>query len=186
MESRWLIFEAVTILSLVFLNMLLNLWECFQSEIEMRKRMEHVLCQLMYVKQKGVNWTPDNFPHLHTPLSASATLQWTYRDSKKVNCPWALLVEGDLILLKPGQICPGKCHSVEDPTVKMESDQVLHIQTKLDEEISPIPVFKTPARPQVFRLEETPYIKAVVKQVLDIPTNLNNKSSQHCMDDNDF
>merc|ERR1712141_218482 len=117
---------------LVILNILLNIWEGFQSKVEMRRRVEHVLRQLVYVKDRGVKWTPENFPHLHTPLSASATLQWTLRDGKKVNCPWALLVEGDIILIKPGQICPGKCTSVEDPKVKLKADQILHIQTKLD------------------------------------------------------
>ena len=169
-ESHWLILEAVIMMVLVILNILLNIWEGFQSEVEMRRRVEHVLRQLVYVKDRGVKWTPENFPHLHTPLSASATLQWTLRDGKKVNCPWALLVEGDIILIKPGQICPGKCTSVEDPKVKLKADQILHIQTKLDEEIIPIPSFKAPTRPQIFRLEETPYIRAVVKEVLELPS----------------
>ena len=168
---------------LVILNILLNTWEGFQSEVEMRRRMEHVLRQLIYVKERGVEWTPETFPHLHTPLSASATLQWTFRDGKKVNCPWALLVEGDLILLKPGQICPGKCSSIDKPEVKLEPDQILHIQTKLDEEISPIPVFKAPTRPQVFRLEETPYIRAVAKEVLDLPSNAEDEGTQKANED---
>ena len=165
------------ILILVILNILLNVWEGLQTEVEMRKRMEHVLRQLVYVKDRGVSWTSDNFPHLHTPLSASATLQWTLRDGKKVNVPWSLLVEGDVILIKPGQICPGKCSSIEDENVKLKVDQILHIQTTLDEEISPIPVFKAPTRPQKFRLEETPYIRAVAKQILDLPLNEDDESS---------
>ena len=32
----------------------------------------------------GVYWSQDNYPHLHTPLSASAVLQWTIRDGLKV------------------------------------------------------------------------------------------------------
>ena len=99
-DAQWLIVEAALLTVLVILNIVLNGWEGLQMEVEMRKRMEHVLRQLVYVRDEGINWTMENFPHLHTPLSASATLQWTFRDGKKVNCPWALLVEGDVILLK--------------------------------------------------------------------------------------
>ena len=30
-------------------------------------------------------------------------LQWTLRDGAHVNLPWALLVKGDIIMVKPGQ-----------------------------------------------------------------------------------
>lgn len=42
------------------------------------------------------------------PFSPSVTLQWTQRDGLLVNLPWALLVKGDIVLLKPGQTSP--CH----------------------------------------------------------------------------
>lgn len=42
------------------------------------------------------------------PYSPSVTLQWTQRDGVLVNLPWALLVKGDIVLLKPGQTSP--CH----------------------------------------------------------------------------
>ncbi len=31
-----------------------------------------------------------------------------FRDGKLVNMPWALLVKGDTVLLKPGQISPAR------------------------------------------------------------------------------
>jgi len=40
------------------------------------------------------------------PYSPSVTLQWTQRDGVLVNLPWALLVKGDIVLLKPGQTSP--------------------------------------------------------------------------------
>lgn len=42
------------------------------------------------------------------PFSPSVTLQWTQRDGLLVNLPWALLVKGDIVHLKPGQTSP--CH----------------------------------------------------------------------------
>lgn len=50
-----------------------------------------------------VGWSPSLYPHLYTPPSSSWSLHWTYRDSQLVNLPVSLLVEGDIIALRPGQ-----------------------------------------------------------------------------------
>lgn len=54
-------------------------------------------------------WKPENYPHLYSPLSPCITLQYTYRDGQMVNLPWALLVAGDIIVIRPGQQAPGYC-----------------------------------------------------------------------------
>lgn len=48
-------------------------------------------------------WSPSLYPDLYTPTSPSWSLHWTYRDSQLVNLPVSLLVEGDVIALRPGQ-----------------------------------------------------------------------------------
>lgn len=50
-----------------------------------------------------VRWSPSLYPDLYTPTSPSWSLHWTYRDSQLVNLPVSLLVEGDVIVLRPGQ-----------------------------------------------------------------------------------
>lgn len=50
-----------------------------------------------------VRWSPSLYPDLYTPTSPSWSLHWTYRDSQLVNLPVSLLVEGDIIALRPGQ-----------------------------------------------------------------------------------
>lgn len=50
-----------------------------------------------------VPWSPSQYPDLYTPSSPSWSLHWTYRDSQLVNLPISLLVEGDIIALRPGQ-----------------------------------------------------------------------------------
>ena len=128
----------------------------------------------------GVYWSQENYPHLHTPLSASVVLQWTIRDGHKVNLPWALLVKDDLIYLKPGQTVPGRCHSVQDPTVIVNKGEILHLQTETgthhsQDYVSPIPEFKPPVEPQLFRLDETPYMSIAQdlldRHLLDRPTS---------------
>ena len=48
-------------------------------------------------------WSPSLYPDLYTPSSPAWSLIWTYRDSQLVNLPVSLLVEGDVVALRPGQ-----------------------------------------------------------------------------------
>jgi hypothetical protein len=66
--------------------------------------LEYITKRLDRMKHDAGAWQPSNYPHLHTPLSSSVVLQWTLRNASLVNLPWALLVEGDVILIKPGQV----------------------------------------------------------------------------------
>lgn len=59
------------------------------------------------------HWNAENYPHLCSPLSPCITLQWTYREGQIVNLPWALLVAGDIIVIKPGQQVPGYCVPID-------------------------------------------------------------------------
>lgn len=50
-----------------------------------------------------IGWAPSLYPDLYTPISSSWSLHWTFRDERLVNVPVSLLVEGDVIALRPGQ-----------------------------------------------------------------------------------
>jgi hypothetical protein len=58
-------------------------------------------------------WKPSHFLDNHSPLSPCVSVQWTLRDGAVVNLPNALLVEGDVILLRPGQIVPARCRPIK-------------------------------------------------------------------------
>ena len=60
---------------------------------------------------------------------------------------------------------PGTCHSIDDPTVKMNRGDFLHINTHKDS-VSPTPEFKSPAKPKLFVMDETPYFE-VLRKVLN-------------------
>jgi hypothetical protein len=89
---------------LVVGNVCLNYFEQYSADREMRRRLEYITKRLDRMKHDAGAWQPSNYPHLHTPLSSSVVLQWTLRNASLVNLPWALLVEGDVILIKPGQV----------------------------------------------------------------------------------
>ena len=65
------------------------------------------------------------------------------------------------------QTVPGKCHSVNDPSVIVNKGEILHLLTEThhQEYVSPTPEFKPPVEPQLFRLDETPYM-SIVQDIL--------------------
>lgn len=52
---------------------------------------------------KEIKWPDAVYPDLHMPFAPSWSLHWAYRDGHLVNLPVSLLVEGDIIALRPGQ-----------------------------------------------------------------------------------
>ena len=62
---------------------------------------------------KSCHWTSASYIDLNCPLSQCVSLQWTIRDSCVVNLPCTLLVEGDVILLRPGQIVCVRCRQLK-------------------------------------------------------------------------
>lgn len=52
---------------------------------------------------KEIKWSDAMYPDLHMPFAPSWSLHWAYRDGRLVNLPVSLLVEGDIIALRPGQ-----------------------------------------------------------------------------------
>lgn len=51
----------------------------------------------------NVKWENASYPDLFIPSAPSWSLHWAYRDGHLVNLPVCLLVEGDVIALRPGQ-----------------------------------------------------------------------------------
>lgn len=60
----------------------------------------------------GHTWELGQYSNLHTPQSPCISAQWTYRDGHLLNLPSSLLVEGDVILMRPGHAAPGQCISL--------------------------------------------------------------------------
>lgn len=165
-KDAWLISEAVFIFLLLVGNVAVNVYNLFLTEVEMHRRMSDIASKLEMNLANGINWSEENYPHLHTPLSASVVLQWTIRDGRKINLPWALLVKNDLIYLKPGQVSPGRCISADNPNMIVNKGEILYfLSDNPAANDSPIPEFKPPVEPQLFILDETPYA-TVVQAVL--------------------
>ena len=97
---------AVVVLIFLAANFFLSGWESYQRSQELRRRVARI-ASLVEEVGSGEGWSPEHYPPLHSPPSASILLQWTERDGALINLPWALLVRDDVIHLRPGQVAPG-------------------------------------------------------------------------------
>ncbi|MCJ8747721.1 hypothetical protein PDJAM_G00156500 [Pangasius djambal] len=97
------------------------------------------------------------------------SLQWTYRDGRLVNLPVSLLVEGDIISLRPGSEAPTELRGIqeEEHVVLSRSDVFSHLSSP------PSPLDHGRSRPhrllqpQLFRVTRTPAVE-VVQRCLEL------------------
>ncbi|XP_029102576.1 transmembrane protein 94 isoform X1 [Scleropages formosus] len=106
----------------LFLLLLLNLFLIGRQErlkkSEMVRRLKSIISQLDNTLQASagepIKWSASLYPDLYTPSSPSWSLHWTYRDNQLVNLPVSLLVEGDIIALRPGQESFASLRGIKD------------------------------------------------------------------------
>lgn len=96
-------YEALPIIFLLIIGITIELYDNKLRYDEVPNKVLAVL-QKMGTEMNFINWTEVNYPDLFSPLSPCITLQWTYRDGKLVNLPWALLVKDDIVLMRPGKV----------------------------------------------------------------------------------
>jgi PREDICTED: similar to lethal (2) k05819 CG3054-PA len=113
------------------------------------------------------------YPNLYLPQSPCISLQWTYRDNKRINLPSVLLAKGDVISLCPGHPAPGHCCDIKSSeftgsTANMELQAGDIFSPSLDHESSAFvsPRLRKAVKPIKFMMLETPFI-ANLKLVLE-------------------
>lgn len=106
------LFTAICLLVILLANIALVVRESYLRRTEMFRKIRLVLHEIELARELCKDWTIENYPNVCSPLSPCVTLQWTFRDGKIVNLPWALLVRGDVIVIRPGQSAPGECTEI--------------------------------------------------------------------------
>uniref|UniRef100_A0A4W6ENF3 Transmembrane protein 94 n=1 Tax=Lates calcarifer TaxID=8187 RepID=A0A4W6ENF3_LATCA len=109
--------NAAALLLLFLLNLLLVGRQERLKRSEMVRRLKGIITQLsdyLLGCVGEVRWSQSLYPDLYTPSSPSWSLHWTYRDSQLVNLPVSLLVEGDIIALRPGQEAFASLRGIKD------------------------------------------------------------------------
>ena len=149
--------SALILLVLTAVSLVLSGWESYQASVEVFKRAEKMV-ELVRRSAAAEDsaWQEAQYPSLDTPPSPSLLLQRTLRDGQTLNLPWALLVTGDLVLLRPGDTAPASCRSSHSE-LTLEKGQVFQPDDLSEENNSA----------ETFVLAETPYL-AELRRILSV------------------
>ncbi|KAL0110556.1 hypothetical protein PUN28_013866 [Cardiocondyla obscurior] len=171
-------YEGLIVCCLVVLNFILVVSDNKLRHEEIPYRVKILLDQLN-VARSTCQWRSENYSHLFSPQSPCLTLQWTYRDGCVVNLPWALLVAGDIIVMKPGQQAPGYCVPYDDPEAPvLHARETYSTPVHSANEIFSTPQARMPLKSKIYKLQETPYLmnlRMALDQALDRPVTYYNR-----------
>ncbi|BFZ17230.1 hypothetical protein BsWGS_20269 [Bradybaena similaris] len=151
----WLITEAVFLLACIALNLVLL---CLKLRKEHGKHigLKRQLLSLLQEAASRKHWQPDSFPDPYIPLSPCISLQWCIRDGILVNVPHPLLVCGDVVVMRPGHVAPGRCQALMED-IEIQAGETYFSETPQAKGQGPQP--RMPMSTKKFILKETPIIK---------------------------
>lgn len=105
-------FTAILLLLLLIFNIYFVYREEKMKSTEMIRKTKELLDEIELSIILSKDWKNINYPSLCSPLSPCISLCWTYRDNELRNLPTALLVEGDVIVMRVGQVSPANCREI--------------------------------------------------------------------------
>lgn len=166
-------------LALLIFSIALEMLDNYLRHNEIPKRAK-ILVEKIRSEAANIKWRGKHYPHLLMPFSPCITLQWTYRDNEIVNLPWALLVKDDVVLIRPGQVSPGYCESLEKSAEYplLHAKEVYGPSLQNHNEIFSAPKGRKPLDCKKYKLLETPYVnnlKIALEQALDRPITQQNQ-----------
>ncbi|XP_038597863.1 transmembrane protein 94 isoform X1 [Tachyglossus aculeatus] len=108
--------NAAAIVLLLLLNLLVVGRQERLKRCEVARRLQGIIDGIQDALRDGqeLKWSDAMYPDLHMPFAPSWSLHWAYRDGHLVNLPVSLLVEGDVIALRPGQESFASLRGIKD------------------------------------------------------------------------
>lgn len=151
---------------IVVVNAILTVWNSYKWQREPIHLCKQLLGIIQDIGQIN-DWGPNSYTDMNTPLSPCISLQWTERDSRVVNLPQPLLVQGDIIHLRPGHVVPARCEELEpdsgcSPSILGMGDTYIPVQTsevRASETGASGPQARAPHKPKPFVCLETPILQ---------------------------
>ncbi|GFR33293.1 transmembrane protein 94 [Trichonephila clavata] len=171
--------EIFVLVLFLFLNIMVVGLDSKFRHTEMLSRINSALKLLE--ENENLSLKLDQSYSLHMPLSPCISQQWTYRDGHLLNLPCSLLVEGDIILMRPGHTAPGHCTLFNKEKSAYEYLKRGQIFAPLDEDLTENinnPRLRKPACATRFILKETPFISGIslaLQNALKKPVTVFNK-----------
>lgn len=167
---------ALAVFLILIINLLIVVRENILKRTEIFRKVRGILSEIKLASQLCKEWDSSiNYPHLCSPVSPCVTLQWCYRDGEIVNLPYALLVRGDHIVMRPGQIAPAACKELNG-TRSFTSGETYGLTQPTDPPLKP--VARSPLPDLICVLEVSPYIENLqisLDKFLDRPTTIHNE-----------
>ncbi|XP_059804861.1 transmembrane protein 94 isoform X1 [Hypanus sabinus] len=110
------VLNAGVLFLLVFLNLYVIGRQGRLKKGEVVARLREIIKKLneTLVGNEDLKWKNTSYPDLFMPSAPSWSLHWAYRDGHLVNLPVCLLVEGDIIALRPGQESFASLRGIKD------------------------------------------------------------------------
>ncbi|XP_072882691.1 transmembrane protein 94-like [Hemitrygon akajei] len=110
------VLNAGVLFLLVFLNLYVIGRQGRLKKGEVVARLQEIIKKLneTLVGNEDLKWENTSYPDLFMPSAPSWSLHWAYRDGHLVNLPVCLLVEGDIIALRPGQESFASLRGIKD------------------------------------------------------------------------
>lgn len=180
------VLTGICLLLILSLTVLFVLREEKLRNTEIRRKAELILEDIKLSITLSKDWKSKNYPHLCSPLSPCISLVWTYRDNELVNLPTALLVEGDIIVMRLGMTAPGKCREVNTKATKPKTF-VLGDSYGLNSHNSEPPTKPIAVQPLpdlICVMEHTPYLdnlKLSLDKFLHRPATIHDRQRQVLM-----
>lgn len=162
-----LVGDSLFLIGVLALNVALVVWDTKLRHSEMRHRAQAMVATLAASLSRGHDgetpWSPSEYAPLFQPPSPCISLQWALRDGQLVNVPVHLLVEGDVVVVRPGHQVPGKCSLVtrnKEPALVLEEKETFVPETGVATNASFTGArLRRPVEPRRFVMLEGPYLK---------------------------
>lgn len=168
-------FSGTLILIILLLTISVVVREYTLKEQEIFTKIAYILKDIRLAVELSEQWTKHNYPNTCSPVSPCVTLQCTYRDGELHNLPWALLVKGDYIVMRPGQTAPGCCTEINGVR-EFKSGETYSQNNSVNPPKRP--TARIPMPNLICRMDATPYLENLqitMKQFLDKPQTIHNK-----------
>lgn len=168
--------SAVSLTAILLFDFFIVVRETNLRRTEIYRKTRKVLGEIKLAEEELCGeWESFNYPHLCCPISPCVSLQWTYRDGMILNLPWALLVRGDHIVLRPGHITPGPCKEVNGKK-SFNAHEIYGIAKMNDPPLKP--TARAPFPDLVCCLQNTPFLenlKIILENSLKRPPTIYNQ-----------
>lgn len=167
--------SATIILIILLLTLAIVIREYRLKQWEIFTKINYVLDDIHLAIELSEKWTRNNYPNICSPVSPCVTLQATYRDGELTNLPWALLVKGDYIVMRPGQTAPGLCTEIKGSRSFTSGETYSQTESTIPPKR---PTARVPMPNLICIMDQTPYLENLqisIAQFLNKPQTIHNK-----------